>query len=144
LPDHAPEAAQLVALVEDQLSVALLPLWIALGPTLKVTVGAALAGVTVTVVDWLAWPPGPVQVSVYVLLVVRLGVTNEPLSACVRAHAPEAVQAVALLEVQLNVELLPLAIVLGRAPKLTVGIAGVTAINVDCVALPPGPAQVRE
>ena len=39
LPDQAPEAVQEVALVADQFRVALLPLVMALGPTLKVTVG---------------------------------------------------------------------------------------------------------
>jgi hypothetical protein len=39
LPDQAPEAVQAVALVADQFRVALAPLVIALGPTLKVTVG---------------------------------------------------------------------------------------------------------
>ena len=62
VPDQAPEATHEVAFVEDQLSVALLPLFIALGPTLKVTVGAA--GLTETVADCVALPPLPVQVSV--------------------------------------------------------------------------------
>ena len=39
VPDQAPDAAQAVALVEDQVSVALPPLAMALGPTLSVTVG---------------------------------------------------------------------------------------------------------
>lgn len=60
LPDHAPEAVQLFASVEDQVSVALWPLVIALGPTLKLTVGAG--EVTVTVVDCAALPPSPEQV----------------------------------------------------------------------------------
>jgi hypothetical protein len=62
LPDQAPEAVQAVALVEDQVSVALAPLAIALGPTLKLTVGSG--AFTETVVDWLALPPAPSQVSV--------------------------------------------------------------------------------
>ena len=61
-PDHAPEAVQEVALVDDQFNVALLPLVIALGPTLNVTVGA-LALID-TVADCAAVPPGPVQDSV--------------------------------------------------------------------------------
>ena len=62
VPDQAPEATHEVAFVEDHVSVALLPLFIALGPTLKVTVGAA--GLTETVADCVALPPVPVQVSV--------------------------------------------------------------------------------
>jgi hypothetical protein len=62
VPDHPPEALQLVAWVEDHVSVALAPLAIALGPTLKVTVGSG--ALTETVVDCAALPPGPLQVSV--------------------------------------------------------------------------------
>jgi hypothetical protein len=61
-PDQAPEATQEVAFVADQLSVALLPLFTALGPTLSVTVGAE--AVTETVADCAALPPLPVQVKV--------------------------------------------------------------------------------
>jgi hypothetical protein len=62
VPDHAPEALQLVAWVEDHVSVALAPLVMALGPTLKVTVGSG--ALTETVVDCTALPPAPTQVSV--------------------------------------------------------------------------------
>ncbi len=61
-PDQAPEAVQAVALVADQVNVALLPLVIALGPTLRLTVG--VGDLTETVADWAAVPPGPEQVSV--------------------------------------------------------------------------------
>jgi hypothetical protein len=60
-PDHAPEAAQLVALVADQVSVELPPLLTALGPALRVTDGATAEAVTATVVDWVAVPPVPVH-----------------------------------------------------------------------------------
>ncbi len=62
LPDQAPEALQAVAYVDDQVRVALAPLVMALGPTLKLTVGSG--ALTETVVDCAALPPGPVQVSV--------------------------------------------------------------------------------
>jgi hypothetical protein len=62
-PDHAPEAVQAVALVEDQLRVAPEPLATVLGLALKVTVAVTL-GLTVTVVDWTALPPAPAQVRV--------------------------------------------------------------------------------
>jgi hypothetical protein len=52
-----------LALVADQVIVELPPLTMALGPTLKPTVGATLEAATVTVVDCFAVPPGPVQVS---------------------------------------------------------------------------------
>ncbi len=62
VPDQAPDAVQLVVLVDDQFSVALPPLVMALGPTLSVSTGAA--ALTVTVADCAALPPDPVQVSV--------------------------------------------------------------------------------
>jgi hypothetical protein len=62
VPDQAPEALQEVALVEDQVNVALAPLATALGPTLSMTVGAA--ALTDTVADCAALPPGPLQVRV--------------------------------------------------------------------------------
>jgi hypothetical protein len=61
-PDQAPEAAQEVAFVADQFNVALLPLVIALGPTLSATVGAF--ALTVTVAVCTALPPEPVQLNV--------------------------------------------------------------------------------
>jgi hypothetical protein len=62
LPDQAPEAVHAVALVVDQFKVALSPLLMALGPTLKLTTGAA--ALMDTVADWAAVPPGPVQLNV--------------------------------------------------------------------------------
>jgi hypothetical protein len=61
-PDQAPEAVQAVAFVVVQFNVALLPLVMALGPTLKLTVGAG--DLIETVADWVAVPPFPVQISV--------------------------------------------------------------------------------
>jgi hypothetical protein len=55
---------------------------------------------------------------------------------------PEAVQAVALLETQLNVEVPPLATVLGLALMLTVALGVLLTVTVaDCAALPPVPVQ---
>ena len=62
VPDQAPEAVQEVAFVAVQFNVALLPLVMALGPTLKLTVGAA--ALIETVADWVAVPPVPEQLSV--------------------------------------------------------------------------------
>ena len=62
LPDQAPDAVQEVALAEDQLKVELPPVVIELGLTVSLTVGAG--GVTETVADCDAEPPGPVQVKV--------------------------------------------------------------------------------
>ncbi len=63
LPDHAPEAAHAVALLDDQVSVELPPLAIVLGLAFRLTVAVGVA-VTVTVADCTALPPAPAQVSV--------------------------------------------------------------------------------
>ena len=52
-------------------------------------------------------------------------------------------QEVAFLDDQDKVELLPLAMVLGLALKLTVGAGEVTVTVADCAALPPAPVQVN-
>ena len=61
LPDQAPLAVQEVALLDDQVNVAALPLATVLGLAVKLTVAV---GFTVTVADCAALPPAPVQVSV--------------------------------------------------------------------------------
>ncbi len=55
---------------------------------------------------------------------------------------PEAVQAVALVEAHVKIELAPEVIVLGAALRLTVGAEDVTDTVADCVALLPKPVQV--
>lgn len=65
LPDHAPEAAQELALVDDQVSVEDPPLTTDVGLATSDTVGTGGGGGmpdTMTVVEVLALPPEPVQV----------------------------------------------------------------------------------
>src|SRR5215813_6333562 len=62
LPDQPPDAAQLVAFVEDQLSVAAEPLLTVPGLALRLTAGLGGAD-TLTITDLLALPPAPLQVS---------------------------------------------------------------------------------
>jgi len=62
VPDQAPEAVQAVALVDDQVREAALPLVIELGVAVKLTVGADV--LTETIAVCAALPPAPVQVSV--------------------------------------------------------------------------------
>ena len=128
-PDQAPEAVQEVALVDDHVSVALAPLVIALGPTLKLTVGSG--ALTETVADWAALPPGPVQVNVYVAFAVSAPVVCEPFTGSLPDQPPDAVQAVALADDQVRVELLAEAIELGLALILTVGAGEVTETVAD-------------
>jgi hypothetical protein len=143
VPDQDPEAVHAVALVADQVSVALLPLATVLGLAARLTVGTGW--VTETVVDCAAaLPPVPVQVSVYVAFAVRVPVDCVPVSALAPAHAPDAVQEVALLDDQVRVDALPLRMVLGLALKLivTVGFALTVTVAV-CAAVPPPPVHVR-
>ena len=61
-PDQEPEALQEVAFAEVQFKVALPPLVTALGPALRLTVGAG--DLTDTVADCAALPPVPLHVNV--------------------------------------------------------------------------------
>lgn len=77
-------------------------------------------------------------------MAVSAPVDCEPLTALLPDQAPDAVQEVALFETHVNVELLPLATVLGLAPILTVAVGfGLTVTVVDCAAVPPVPLQVN-
>jgi hypothetical protein len=78
-----------------------------------------------------------------VVLALSAPVDWEPLIALLPDHPPEAVQAVALLETQLKVELPPLATVLGLALMLTVALGAALTVTVaDWAALPPFPVQL--
>ncbi len=140
VPLQAPEAVHEVAFVEDQVSVELPPLETLVGLALIVTVGAAAE--TVTVADCDAVPPAPVQVRVYLVVVVSAEVLWEPLIGSLPAQPPEAVQAVALVEDQLSVEAAPFCTVLGLAVKVTAGVGAVIETVAACDALPPLPVQV--
>ena len=63
LPDQDPDAVQAVALVADQVNVALLPLATVLGLAERLMVGTGCVTETVADCD-AALPPAPVQVSV--------------------------------------------------------------------------------
>jgi len=63
VPDHPPEAVQEVALLADHVRVELPPLVTVLGLALMLTVAVGFA-LTVTVTDWVALPPLPVQLNV--------------------------------------------------------------------------------
>jgi hypothetical protein len=140
VPDQPPEAVHAVAFFDDHVKVEAAPLATVLGEADKLTDG--IGALTVTLADWLALPPVPVQVSPYVALAVSAPVVCEPLTALVPDQPPVAVQEVALVEDQVSVELLPFATVLGLALKLTVGAGAVTVTVADWLALPPVPVQV--
>ena len=75
-------------------------------------------------------------------MAVSAPVDREPLKGRAPDQAPEAEQEVALVDVQVKVELPPLATVLGLAVRLIVGICcALTVTVVVCDALPPAPVQ---
>jgi hypothetical protein len=65
-----------------------------------------------------------------------------PVAGFVPLQAPEAVQKVALVEVQVNVEAAPLATAVGNAVSVTVGT--ILTVTFAVALLPPGPVQVSE
>jgi hypothetical protein len=130
-----------VALVEDQVRVDVPP-WATLdGLAVSETLGGAAE--TVTVADCDAEPPAPVQVRVNFVVAVSAGVVCEPAVASEPLQPPEAVQAVALVDDQVNADVAPLFTVLGFAVNVTAGAGVVTDTVADCAALPPLPVQLR-
>jgi hypothetical protein len=130
-----------VALVEVHVRVDALPLLTLEGLALNDTTGAGDAE-TVTVADCDAEPPTPVQVRVNFVVAVRAAVVCEPAVGSAPLQPPEAVQAVALVEDQVSVDVAPLLTVAGFAVRVTAGAGVVTDTVADCAALPPVPLQV--
>src|SRR5215469_7325985 len=114
LPDHPPEAAQLVAFVDDQLNVEADPLLTVPGVAVRLTVGLTGAE-TLTVTDCVALPPAPLQVSVKVVAVLNTPVLALPLVGSLPDQPPDAVQLLAFVEDQLSIDEPPLVTVVGLA-----------------------------
>jgi hypothetical protein len=64
LPDQPPDAVQLVALADDQVSVEVPPLPTCVGFAEMLTVGTGGVALTATVAVFPVEPPGPLQLSV--------------------------------------------------------------------------------
>ena len=96
-----------------------------------------------TVTDWLALPPPPLQLSVKVLVMVSGPRGSLPEVALFPVQAPEAVQEVAFVEDHVRVENPPLVTDVGFAVSDTVGTGGVTVTVADALAVPPAPVQAR-
>jgi hypothetical protein len=139
-PDHPPEAVQVVALVEDQFNVELLPWDTLAGLAVKETVGGAD---TETVADCDAVPPAPLQLKVNFVVALSAAVACDPVVAWAPVQPPEALHEVAFVDDQVSVEVAPLFTVVGLAAKVTAGAGVLTDIVADCDALPPVPLQVR-
>jgi hypothetical protein len=130
LPDQPPDVEDVehdVAFWLDHDNVEPVPTSTLLGLAVSVTTGANSE--TVTVTDCVAEPPDPVQVSSYSVVLVSAPVDQVPLVAIVPRQPPEAVQAVALAEFQLKVDMAPLAMVVGDADNVTVGAGEVTTTS---------------
>ncbi|MFO1427736.1 MAG: hypothetical protein U1F11_12355 [Steroidobacteraceae bacterium] len=110
------------------------------------TVGGGVAAATVTLAVPAPLPPGPVQVSVKVLVpaVVSAGVVSVPELARLPVQPPLAVQAVALVAFQLSWVVPPFATLEGFAESATVGTGGSTVTFALAAAEPPGPVQLSE
>ena len=145
-PFHPPEATQLVAFVELQLSVELLPAATAAGFAVSVTVVPGGATVMSTVLVVL--PPAPEHVSPKLVDAVNAAVGSLPDVVLLPAHPPDAVQVAASDELQVRLEEAPEAMLAGFASKATTG-AGVAPPDPvpppvpPTSPIPPHPAVIR-
>ena len=132
-----------VALVELQVSVDAPPPAIVVGFAVRLAVGMVPI-VTVAVAGVLV-PPVPVHVREYVVFAVSAPVDWLPLVAFAPANVPPvAVQEVALVELQVSVDVPPPAIVAGFAVSVAVGLGAIVTVAVAAVLVPPVPVQVSE
>jgi hypothetical protein len=97
---------------------------------------------TETVTLCVAVPPVPLHAMVKVEVLVSAPVDFEPAVASVPVHAPDAVQAVALLEDHVSVAAPPLVTVVGEALRDTLGAGAETVTVAVCEAVPPAPVHV--
>ena len=121
VPLQPPEAVQDVALVELQVSVEAPPLATLVGFAVNAAVGTGLAAIVTVAAAAAPVPPEPIQVSEYVVSVVKAPVLWLPLVANGPDQPPEAVQDVASVELQVNMAASPLLTVVGEADIDAVG-----------------------
>ena len=137
-----PVAVHEVALVELQVSVEAAPLSTAPGLADSVAVGTGAVTVTVAVAAGLV-PAAPVQVREYVVSAVNAPVLRVPLVATAPVQPPEALQDVALVELQVNVVLAPLEIEVEAADSEAVGTGAMVTVAVAVVLVPPVPVHFK-
>lgn len=128
-PAQSPEAVHEVALSVDQVSVELAPEATVVGLAESFIAGAAAD--VVTVADWVAEPPGPVQVISYSLVLLTGPVEADPLVDCEPLQPPDALQLVASSVLHVRLELEPGATVVGLAVREMVGAGGTTSMLTD-------------
>jgi hypothetical protein len=138
VPFQPADAVQEVEFVEVQFKVNGAPGAAVAKLAVSDTVGAGGGAVTVTVAVALALPPDPVQVNVKLVFAVSGAVDTLPLVASDPLHPWEAVQEVALVELQVSFAVAPDCTVVGAAVNVTVGACGVVAPDPP---EPPPPEQ---
>lgn len=149
LPDHAPDAEQDEASVEDQVSVTFAPASTLASLALRETVGSGSGSTafTVTLTAVSVTPPVPLQLIENVVFAFSGPTASLPDTALEPDHPPAALQLVALADDHVSVTLSPASIVEALALKLTVGsgsgIGAATSIDTDEAAVPPCPEQVN-
>lgn len=79
------------------------------------------------VTDWLAVPPGPVQLNVNTVLAVSAGVWKVPLVGSLPVQPSFAVQLVAFVVDQVNVTVPPETTLDALGARLTVGAGAITS-----------------
>ena len=142
LPLQPPEAVQLEALLEVQLSVDAEPLTTLVGLADKETDGR---GATRTVTVRLASPPGPTQASMKSVVADSGPVDCVPLVGLSPLQPPDAVQVDAFSAVHASADDSPPLKVVGYALSVTRGVAGaddVTTTFTVLLADPPSPVQL--
>ena len=147
-PLQLPLAVQLVAFDEFHVSVVDPPLVTVVGVAVSVTDGA-VTGETNTFTDCMVDPPAPEHVSANAELAVSAPVEADPDVVLLPVQLPDAVQAVALVDVQVSVDESPDATVVGTAVIVSVGgwdppDGGTTPAITVPAAVPPAPLQVSE
>jgi hypothetical protein len=149
VPVQPPLAVQLLAFEVDQFKVVDPPATTVAGVAVSVTVGAGVTvgGTTVTLTDWVADPPAPMQVKANEALLVSGPLDALPLIGLLPLQLPLAEHDVALLDDHVRVVADPEFRLDGDADKVTDGPCGVdgdcvTLAVTVCPAMPPEPLHV--
>lgn len=140
VPLHPPVAVQALAFVELHFNSEVPPLGTTVGYTLSVVAGTILTRTE----DAALLPPGPVQVNEYALGKLRAPVLCAPLVGKTPLQPPDAVQDVALAELQVSVEAAPPATTVGLAVSVTAAAGMMATDAVAGLLLPPAPEQTSE
>ncbi len=147
VPDQAPEAVHEAAFADDQVSAEDSLVFTDVGLALNESVGAGF--VTTTVTELLALPLAPVQAREKALEAASTVVVSLPDVGLDPDQAPDAAQEVALVDDQVNTDVVPVLTVDGLALMETVGAGGgggvpATVTLAVCEMPPPTPVHVKE